>query len=131
MKTAAKFLFFFAGLSAVLTLAFFLGGGWNVFFALIVLGPTTLILLAVGLLLLFASGIKVNMDSKVKLGIVLLILSAATWFYVVNYLSEGSFFIPFLPQIIGSGTLISGVTLIVIGLARPRLEKIQKVTPHE
>lgn len=111
MKTAAKTMFLIAGLSAVITLIFMLGGDWNALFALIIGVPATLIFLGVGLILLFASGNKVPGSPRLKLGVVLLALSAATWFYVFYYLRDGLFFIPFLPQIIGTGSLIAGAIL--------------------
>lgn len=111
MKTAAKAMFLIAGLSAVITFIYILGGDWYALFALIIGVPATLIFLGVGLILLFASGNKVPGSPRLKLGVVLLVLSAATWFYVFYYLRDGLFFIPFLPQIFGTGSLIAGAIL--------------------
>lgn len=128
MKTAARVFFIVAGLSAVITLIYLVGRDWNALLALIIGAPTTLILLAVGLILQFASATKVPGSPRLKLGVTLLVLSAATWFYVFYYLREGSFFIPFLPQIFGTGSLIAGA---ILTFTEPQKGKKHKVTPTE
>ena len=127
MKSAAKALFLVAGLSAAITLVYLLSGGWNALIALVIGGPATLIFLVVGLLLWFASGTKVPGDPRLKLGVLLLVLSAATWFYVFAYLGEGAFFIPYFPQIFGACSLIAGFVMTISGIIRMRK---QKVTPE-